>query len=56
MGISQLLGMYEGPALVLLTIFGWTREIWQHDLRLSNWQLLEAGAWPLGGLLVLPLL
>ena len=39
-----------GIVIGCLAIFGFSREVFQHDLTLSPWQLLEACAWPLGGL------
>ncbi len=34
--------------LVVVGVAGWAREVWQHDLRLTLHQWLEALAWSLG--------
>lgn len=42
-----------GALLALLAVVGFGREVLQHSWDLSNHQLLEGAAWPLGGLVVL---
>lgn len=43
-------------ALLGVSLAGWAREVWQHDLRLTLWQWIEAVSWGIGSAVALGLL
>ena len=50
-GAAVALGIPGLLSVVTLALFGWTREVVQHDLSLSLHQWVEAASWPAGAAL-----
>jgi hypothetical protein len=50
-GAAVLIGIPGWLPVLLVGVAGWLREVWQHDLRLTLHQWIEALAWGVGSAL-----